>query len=144
MSRGLTKLIRAIGAEITETVEVTDGELKIVTRNEALAYAIWKAALGWEETAEGSTIRHAPLPWAIQMIYDRTEGRVSDALPPDTREPLTSKVSQLVTERANSLALAAVAVPERPADLDVSDHEDDGPEGPGQEPPVSPEPPEVS
>lgn len=133
-SRRLTQHLRELAAEI-DTID-EGGEL--LTKGQVLAKLVFDKALGYEEKRkddEGKeeTIYHKPEAWAITLIWERMEGRAPQAVPDDKKTlTATVKINELAKQRINSLSDAALAIPGLPGGLDVSDHEDQGPEGPDQ------------
>lgn len=117
-SRQLTKHLR----EFANDVETMDGD-RVITRGEALALLLWKMALGFEaEDPETKTIRHyKPQAWAIQLVYERLEGKTPQALVDDQAHIIIAdKVSELVQHRLNQQAEAAVAIPDETGPVDRS------------------------
>jgi hypothetical protein len=108
--RQLTKHLRELAAEI-HTIE-DDGTM--LTRGEALALEVWKRALGYEDRLtddEGkeSCIKVPPAQWAIQMVFDRMEGRTPQAIEEEeTRVSAAEKVRELSASRINGMAKKAV------------------------------------
>lgn len=110
-SRRLTQHLRELAAEIEDMDE--GGEL--LTRGQVLAKLVFKKALGYEEKLKGEdgeekTIYHKPEAWAIQLIWERMEGRAPQAVP-DDKKTLTAakKVNELVRARINSLTEVTLA-----------------------------------
>jgi hypothetical protein len=108
----LTKYLRALALDI-ETVD-DDGDP--VTKAAALASLVWKHALGFIEVEitvkEGGPpdkreVKHGPDWRAIELLYNRIEGKIPLAVVEDQARSLTDKVSELGKARANSLAKAA-------------------------------------
>jgi len=110
-SKQLTDHLRQLAAEAHDwTME--DGA---ITKGEALARLIWKAALGWtEETTddEGNTkqVYHKPASWAQQFVFERMEGRSPQSTPEDDARKRKAKdeVRDLAKSRLNSLAKTAI------------------------------------
>ena len=102
----LTKHLRVLAVEI-ETVNA-DGDP--VTKAAALASLVWEYALGFEQKEPDSdkTRYVPPAVWAIELLYNRIEGRIPEAVVEESGRSLTEKVSDLGKARANSLAQAAV------------------------------------
>jgi hypothetical protein len=76
----LSKFLRTIAEEMTEFEKNGEGEEVIVSKAEALARRIWKAALGYSETTvEGKgnrvTRTHPPDKVLMGLLYERLEGR---------------------------------------------------------------------
>lgn len=66
--------------ELAQEVHDTDGET-VKTRAECLARIVWNSALGFKEKyidSEGNLKEKliAPQVWAINLIFDRLEGKV--------------------------------------------------------------------
>jgi len=115
--RGLTKLLKEIGQKVT--TEHFDDDGGVLTHDEALARLLWRKALGYTEKTRDDngtekTVRNRPESWAIQLIYERREGKVMQAQPDDTgRVKAADKVRSLSRERVNKLA-SKVAGPKGP------------------------------
>jgi hypothetical protein len=87
----LSKFIKEIASEIHDdpVIRARGEEAVMVTKAEAIARYIWKVALGWEESIDvldkagkKTGIRpevHKPDRWAINLIWDRMEGRAGAA-----------------------------------------------------------------
>ncbi len=77
----LSQYLRKISEEVTECITEANGDSRMVSKAEALAYMIWKDALGHKQQVRGKdnvmveTII-APVRAAQNIIFDRTEGRV--------------------------------------------------------------------
>lgn len=108
-SRALTKHLQLLGQQI----HTIDDDGNPITREEALARLLWNMALGYEEKTrddEGNlkTVYHTPVAWAIQLVYDRREGKVPVAIGEDeTRIKAADRVRELAKDRLNALAMAA-------------------------------------
>lgn len=104
----LTDTLLSLAKEKTEPVE---NSTKCQTKAQALAGLIWKKALGYNETnGENGKVRYyPPATWAIQIIYDRLEGKAG---PPEekagSRPKITKRVSDLAKSRVNKLAESSV------------------------------------
>jgi len=115
-SRQLTKHLRELAAEAHDWSE-EDG---VITKGEALAKLLWKKALGYKEKTvddEGNEkeVYHPPASWAIQLVYDRMEGKTPQAITEDdTRISAADRVRDLAKARLNSLASKAATVPPPP------------------------------
>lgn len=110
--RELTKHLRSLAMEAEGMSDAGD----IITRAEALARALWKKALGFKamEMREGGMreVDHAPEAWAIQLIYERLEGKVANAAPEEGGKiAAVDRVSELARNRVNALASASVGIP---------------------------------
>lgn len=87
----LSKFIKEIANEIHDdpVIRAKGEEAVMLTKAEAIARYIWKLALGYEESVDmldktGKKIGvkpevHKPDKWAINIIWDRLEGRVGAA-----------------------------------------------------------------
>lgn len=112
-SRELTNHLRELAAEVHDWIMEEDGEGKVITKGEALANLLWERALGYDEVKiddEGNEkrIRHEPAQWAIQLVYERLEGRAPQAVTEDeTRRKAKDRVDELAKQRINALATAA-------------------------------------
>jgi hypothetical protein len=108
--RQLTKHLRQMAAE----VHTIDDDGALITKGEALADLLWKRALGFVDTIrddEGreKKIEIGPQQWAVQMVYDRMEGRTPQAIDEDeTRVSAAERVRELSASRLNGLAKRAV------------------------------------
>jgi len=118
-TRQLTQHLRELAVE-SETM--TDAGV-IITKSEALAQLLWKKALGWKETNKetGEVITYKPEAWAIQMIYERMEGKAPIALI-DEKQQLTAaeKISDLARTKLNKQARTIVAVSKEDQSVDLS------------------------
>lgn len=118
-SRQLTNHLRELAAEVHDWEMEDDGEGRVITKGEALARLLWQRALGYDEVKvddEGreKRIKHDPAQWAIQLIYERMEGRSPQAIAEDeNRRRAKDKVSDLAKARVNELA-AQATTPEPP------------------------------
>jgi len=130
----ITQHLRELGNEVDQ-LRTVDGETQVITRVEALAELVWKRALGWiEDLGGGKKTYHKPEPWAIQLIYERIEGRVPQVIPSEkSGATIADRVGDLGKQRINSQARAAVALPGRSAALGMSDNGPPSSEGPGSE-----------
>lgn len=107
-SKALTGHLRALSKEAESIAD--DGE--IITKAEALAMLLWQYALGWEEADPddpNKTVMHRPAQWAIQMVYDRLEGKAPAAIE-DGSGTMTAadKVSELAKTSVNALTVNVV------------------------------------
>ena len=108
-SRELTNHVRQLAAEAHDWSE-EDG---VITKGEALARLLWTKALGSVEMKvddEGNEVEvyHKPESWALQLRYDRMEGKTPQAVPEDEgRVTAAEKVRDLHRQRLNSLIPAA-------------------------------------
>lgn len=114
----LSKFIREIANEICDDpiLKAKGEDAVMVTKAEAIARYIWKVALGYEESEDvfdkaGKKIGikpvcHRPDKWAINMIWDRMEGRVSqaDAKSGSDKASLADKISEQGKKRLGQIA----------------------------------------
>lgn len=104
-SKELTEHLKRVAVEAHDWSEA-DG---IITKAEALARILWAKALGGKEVRikdDGSekVIINKPESWAIQLIYDRLEGRAPTAVVDDEgKMTATERVRELSKNRANEL-----------------------------------------
>jgi len=134
-SRRLTQHLRELAAEI----DTMDESGELLTKGQVLAALVFKKALGYEEKLKGDDgeeklIYHKPEAWAIQLIWERMEGKAPQAVP-DGKKTLTaaSKVGNLVKARINSFSEAAAAVPDSDGPVDLPQDGVEGSKGPDQE-----------
>jgi hypothetical protein len=112
----LSKYLRALALEI-ETVDA-DGDP--MTKAAKLAELVWRHALGGEIVAQdGKKTVQPPAVWAIELLYNRIEGKIPLAVVEDQGRSLTEKVSDLGKARINSLTAASVEETEPEADADA-------------------------
>jgi len=114
----LSKFIKEIANEIHDdpVIKAKGEEAVMLTKAEAVARYIWKLALGYEETEDVfdktgkkigiKPVRHRPDKWAINLIWDRLEGRVgaADLKSSDDKASLAKKISGLGAKRVNQIA----------------------------------------
>jgi hypothetical protein len=94
----LSEFIRGMA---NETVE--DGGK---TRAEILAEIVWKFALGWvEDCGEGKTKIWPPAKWAIDLVYERAEGRPAQVGDSGNKKvDVSERIGQKTIDRLNKLA----------------------------------------
>lgn len=113
--KALTDELRKLSSEVHTISD--DGSP--ITRAQILAGLIWRMAIGWEETTiteDGNrkTVRHPPVPWAMQYVFERTEGKAAIAVQDDViKISAAEKVRELSKARLNKLA-AVSAMPAFP------------------------------
>jgi len=100
----LSKHLRELAIEAETVTDSGD----VITKAEALARLIWKKALGGPalvQTPEGlKEVINLPESWAIQLIYDRLEGKVAQSLPEEVgKRSAAEKVGELARSRLNEL-----------------------------------------
>jgi hypothetical protein len=111
----LSKYLRCLALEI----ETVDEQGDPVTKAQALAMLVWKHALGFKDRDDkGKESFHKPETWAIELLYNRIEGRIPIAVVEESGRSLTEKVSDLGKARINSLSKAAVDPDDAPAEED--------------------------
>ena len=116
----LSKFIKEIASEICDDpiLKAKGEDAVMVTKAEAIARYIWKVALGWEEEVEiykdGVKVgirpeHHRPDKWAINMIWDRMEGRVgaADLKAGSDKASLADRVTALGKKHMNQIAKGA-------------------------------------
>ena len=101
----LSKYLRALAVDI----ETTNADGDLITKAEALALLVWKSALGWKELdpKTDAEIVHTPDWRAIELLYNRIEGKIPIAVVEEQGKNLIEKVSEMGRARINSLAKAA-------------------------------------
>jgi len=118
----LSKFIKEIASEICDdpVIKAKGEEAVMLTKAEAIARYIWKTALGWEESVDvfdkqgkKTGIRpevHRPDKWAINMIWDRLEGRVgaADLKGGSDKASLADKVSEQGKKRLSQIAKSSL------------------------------------
>jgi len=118
----LSKFIREIASEICDDPEIkAKGEDAVmITKAEKIARYIFKLALGYEETVDvldkgGKKIGikpviHRPDKWAINIIWDRLEGRVGAADPKSSgdKAKLSDRVSEQGKKRLSQIAKSSL------------------------------------
>jgi len=130
--RKLTDLLHQMADGLSEIVNPETGEAML--RSVALADLLWKKALGYDELVEDDrgirNVRHQPEAWAINLIYDRIEGKVpiaTDDLAIGTGGKVVDKVTDITKIRLNALAAAAAEVAaKKPLPPKVQKRGDDG------------------
>ena len=118
----LSKYLRSLALDM----ETVDDNGDPVTRAAVLARFVWKAALGYKDVdpKTGSIILHEPDWRAIELLYNRIEGKIPVAVVEDQARSLTEKVSDLGKARINSMAKAAAEDAE--AGVEPDEDEEDG------------------
>lgn len=93
--------------EMAGYIETLDDDGNAVTKARRLSALIWNYALGFEEPDQDNPdkkTKHRPEQWAIQLIYERIEGRSPVATPESTGKTVAEKVSDLGKAKVNALA----------------------------------------
>jgi len=110
-TKEVTKFLRELAAE-AHTISVEDGA--VITKGEALARLLWDKALGYVEKKmddEGNEteIPHEPASWAIQLVYDRMEGRVPQSITEEAGGMTAAeRVSEMSKRRLNDRATSVI------------------------------------
>ena len=117
----LSKFIKEIASEVCDDpiLKAKGEDAVMVTKAEAIARYIWKVALGYSEEVEiykdGVKVgirpeHHRPDKWAINMIWDRMEGRVgqADAKAGNDKASLADKVSEQGKKRLSQIAKSSL------------------------------------
>ncbi len=93
----LSRFIKQIAEEETEFVKDEDGEMRMVSKAEAVARVCWQQALGYTELKVVNPneppveIVHPPDMKMMALILDRMEGRAATATEDETLRPSTAK-----------------------------------------------------
>ena len=112
-----TQLSRKL-REFAALPHTTDEDDNILDKGEALALSLWNHALGWKENKERRVngemiieeVIHPPAAWAMQVVYDRLEGRTPQSIPDEGGKRTAAKVvRELAVNRLN----AKVKVPKK-------------------------------
>jgi hypothetical protein len=107
----LSKFLRALAVE----VETVDDSGDPVIKAAALAKLVWQYALGFEKSDPDKPDKKITIPpdWrAIELLYNRIEGKIPLAVVEDQGRSLADKVSDLGKAKINSMAKAAADEPE--------------------------------
>ena len=105
-NRDISKNLRALALQVDKE------DPKKRTRAERLAELVWERALGYETTSidedgKEATIKQPPAQWAINVILDRTEGRVMNAPEEsNTNTELVHHLDSLMVSHINNLTHA--------------------------------------
>ena len=114
----LSKFIKEIASEIHDdpVIKAKGEDAVMLTKAEAIARYIWKVALGYEGTEDVydksgkktgiKPVHHKPDKWAINIIWDRLEGRVgaADLKGGSDKASLADRVSALGKKHMNQIA----------------------------------------
>lgn len=116
----LTQFIRDIANEMSDELLVTGPHVedsRIMTKAEALARYMWKAALGYKEEVEVldkksgqvlgvKEVVHFPDKTYVTLLYDRMEGKVPtvEIRDTDSKPTVADRVSKEGANRLNNLA----------------------------------------
>uniref|UniRef100_A0A6M3LA83 Uncharacterized protein n=1 Tax=viral metagenome TaxID=1070528 RepID=A0A6M3LA83_9ZZZZ len=117
----LSKYIREIASEEYDDpiIKARGEEAVMVTKAEAIARHIWNEALGFVEEVdiykEGKKVGvelkvHKPDKWAINLIWDRLEGRAgaADVKSSSDKASLTGRVSAQGKKRLDQIAKSSL------------------------------------
>jgi len=112
----LSKYLRSLALDAESMTP--DGD--VVTKAAKLAELVWKYALGFQELDPKTGKEHqTPPDWrAIELLYNRIEGKIPLAVVEDQGRSLTEKVSDLGKARINSLAKASAPTEAEPEEAD--------------------------
>lgn len=120
--RQLTRYLTELGGDV-----VVDRNGDSMTRDEALARALWDMALGGiEETTEGEKVYRRPDKSVAIFIMERREGRTPVTGPVDegARISAAEKIDELAKARINAEADSLIPVSEPTPVVGVPDHGD--------------------
>jgi hypothetical protein len=112
-NRALTLKLREIMAEVYDS-KLEDEKWTMTSKGERLAEILVDRAIGWKEEVtvktdvpgqvETTIVQHKPERWAIEMCYDRLEGKTPQALADETTAlTAADKVEELSKSRINAL-----------------------------------------
>ena len=105
--RQLTKHLR----ELVSQPHTADDDGSIITKGEALARLLWNKALGYikSDPKTDEKVYNKPESWAIQLIFERLEGKTpSDPMDDIHRPSMAERVSEIAVKQFNAEAAAAV------------------------------------
>lgn len=98
-----------------EAIDVDPKDGDPITRAHKLAQLLWDKALGgtkMERNDQGQEVQvyNRPESWAIQLVYDRLEGRVPNAADEDADRPRAlERLREIARERVNAITAKASA-----------------------------------
>jgi hypothetical protein len=117
----LSKFIKEIASEVHDDplIKARGEDAVMVTKAEAIARYIWKIALGYQESVDvykngvKTGVRpevHKPDKWAINLIWDRMEGRAGAADPKGSsnKASLADKVSAQGKKRLDQITKQSI------------------------------------
>ena len=100
----LSKLIKRIGQE----QHTIDDAGAAITKFEALARYVWSAALGYtsKDVKTGVEVVHYPDKSYVNMIFDRTDGKVAPAVSNDGKKKatLSTRIKEQSLRRLNQMS----------------------------------------
>lgn len=114
-TKQLSNHLRELAAEASDVIAEDGDEFRCLTRGEVLAELVFRKALGYTEVRkddEGNETKvvHPPERWALELIFDRLEGRVPQAITEaDTKLKVAERVGEINKNRINALTEKAVA-----------------------------------
>lgn len=105
-NKTISRYLEELGAQIHSV----DDEGNPVTREHAIADLVWKMALGYTEkirdltTGQWKEVYRPPVAWAMELVWDRREGKVAQAQTEDVGKiKAADKVRDLARTRLNAL-----------------------------------------
>jgi len=99
----LSKYLRMLALDI----ETMDEDGNLVTKAQALAALVWKHALGFEEQNPDDPdkkVQHRPATWAVDLLYNRIEGKIPLAVVEEGAHSLTERVSDMGKAKINAIS----------------------------------------
>jgi len=121
-NRELTQHLRDLAVQVHDCTE--DG---VITKGEALARLLFDKSLGYvqkqmDDEGKETEVYYKPEAWAIQLVYERLEGRAPQAVDEkEGRLTAAEKVSDLAKSRLNALVTAGAPAPKGPPPLRKKD-----------------------
>lgn len=105
-SKSISKYLEELGSR----VHSVDDEGNPITREQAIAELVWKMALGYTEkvrdaaTGQFKEVYRPPVAWAMELVWDRREGKVAQSAPEEpSKIKASEKVRSLARDRLNAL-----------------------------------------
>jgi hypothetical protein len=104
----LTRHLRLLAMEAEGLSPAGDME----TKAQALARLLWKKALGYSDVrknpqGEAVEVSCPPEAWAIQLVYERLEGKVAQTAPDEAGKiSAAERVTDLARSRINAITVA--------------------------------------
>jgi hypothetical protein len=120
-SKALTGELR----KLAQQAVTIDDEGNAVTREQKLAELLWNLAIGYTEAKRDpqgnlKEVKHEPVAWAVQMMFDRMEGRPQVAVQEnETGIKAVDKVRELSKQRLNAIASAKIGPPKKKAKVEA-------------------------
>lgn len=112
-TKALTVELRRLASQAIDV----DDDGGPISREAALASLIWKQALGWTERVRDDNgnlteKKHPPVAWAQQYVFERLEGKVTQAVPDEHGSiKAVDRVRELSRDRLNLLSRVAQGPP---------------------------------